>query len=318
MQTATLDQINAALQLEIDDALEHSLPREVALHPFERAKLGTAPFACVDCTIGEHRCAFCTTSLKYLYHIQDAHGRRFVVGSECVKQTGGAVAGFEKFNRQMEARVRKMQADARKQREAAKAADKAAAWKEAYPAEWEYIQLRAGKGSSFYSYLKDAVDRYGGLFESRLSGIRRDMAEDTRRAQAAAAPKPAPAPVVNLEPVQSAFAKAKEAGIVWPRLRLDSFVFTPASANSNNAGAVYIKEDGVYLGKVMNGRLFKDNRACTAETESRILAVAADPKSAAIAFGKKFGKCSACGRDLTDAVSVANGIGPICAERFGF
>ncbi len=31
----------------------------------------------------------------------------------------------------------------------------------------------------------------------------------------------------------------------------------------------------------------------------------------------RFGRCSCCGRDLVDPVSIRAGIGPICAERWG-
>lgn len=37
---------------------------------------------------------------------------------------------------------------------------------------------------------------------------------------------------------------------------------------------------------------------------------------AARAFGKLYGICCACGADLTDETSIAEGIGPICGKRF--
>lgn len=319
-----LDDINAELTAAAEAAREVVLPREVAVHPFEGAKLGRAPFTCVDCTIGEARCAYCTTPLKYLYHITSADGRRFIVGSECVKQTGGAVAGFETFNRQMQARVREMQKQARQQRETQKLAEAAQAWQEAHPQEWAYMQARRDKGHGYYSYLCGIVLRFGSIFDSKLEGVRQDMRRDAERAAPAQAPAPVARPVVNLEPVEAAFAKAKAAGIQWPKLRMGGFVFSPAGENSANAGAIYIKTrqpsgdlPGVYMGKVLGGKLFT-SRECDKDAEAEILAIAADPKAAAVAYGKKFGKCSVCNRDLTDAASVEAGIGPICAARYGF
>lgn len=133
----------------------------------------------------------------------------------------------------------------------------------------------------------------------------------------------AAAPVVTLDEVKACFDRASAAGIKWPKLRFAGFVLSPAGANSVNAGAVYVKTartddgEGVYLGKVMNGR-FAASRDCDADTKTRVLAVCADPKAAAIAYGKEFGRCSVCARPLTDADSVAAGIGPICAKRYGF
>jgi hypothetical protein len=122
-----------------------------------------------------------------------------------------------------------------------------------------------------------------------------------------------------VEAIEVAFNNAKQAGIKFPKLRLDTFVFSPAGENSKNAGAIYIKnkEDGVYLGKVAGGRLFT-SRDCDTETSERIVAVSSDPKQAAIAYGQKFGKCAICARALTDKDSIALGIGPICAEKYGF
>lgn len=323
-----LNDINAALQMA---ATAPALPREVEVHPFERAKLGRAPFACVDCTIatGEAgdtctRCQFCTTHIKYVYHIKDADGRKFVVGSECVKQTGGAVAGFEKFNRQMEARVRELRRTAAKERAAAKVAASAHGWKEANAAEYVYMQQRAERGNTFYKYLLECVAKYGSIFESRLVGVRADMARDAKPAEPVAAPRRPEPPVVNLDAVESAFGKAGAAGIRNPKLRLGGFVFSPAKANSTNPGAIYIKTrvpagelPGVYMGKVLGGKFLKV-RDCDAAQEAEILAVCADPKAAAVAYGKQIGKCSVCNRDLTDAASVEAGIGPVCAARYGF
>lgn len=326
MQTQLdLDDINAQLS-ELASAARSSLPREVEVHPFEAAKLGRAPFTCVDCTIGEHRCAYCTTPLKYLYHIRSADGRSFVVGSECVKQAGGAVAGFEQFNRQMQARVRELQAKARKERAASKVAEEAEAWRAAHAEEFAYMQRRAESGNGFYRYLLECVAKYGSIFDSRLESVRADMRRDSAPVPQLPSPRPqASAPIaVDLGPVEAAFAKAKAAGIKWPKLRLGGFVFGPAGENSANAGAIYIKTrqpagdlPGTYMGKVLGGKLFK-SRECDAAAEAEIVEIARDPKAAAVAYGKRFGKCSVCNRDLTDAASVETGIGPICAARYGF
>lgn len=131
-------------------------------------------------------------------------------------------------------------------------------------------------------------------------------------------------PVVNLAPVERAFEAAKAAGIQYPKLRLGAFVFSPAGANSVNAGAIYIKQrmpagdlPGAYLGKVIGGRFFK-SRECDWAAEAEILAVSADPRAAAVAYGKRFGRCSVCNRELTDEASVEAGIGPVCAKRYGW
>lgn len=45
-------------------------------------------------------------------------------------------------------------------------------------------------------------------------------------------------------------------------------------------------------------------------------AIAADPMTASVRYGKELGACGVCGRTLTDAASIARGIGPICESKF--
>jgi hypothetical protein len=80
---------------------------------------------------------------------------------------------------------------------------------------------------------------------------------------------------------------------------------------------VYVKRGDLYLGKVLGGR-FQKSRDCSPEVALEVVDLAADPQAAAIAYGKKFGKCSVCAKELSDPESVARGIGPVCAERYGW
>lgn len=48
------------------------------------------------------------------------------------------------------------------------------------------------------------------------------------------------------------------------------------------------------------------------------LAIAEDPKAAAIRYGHELGKCAICGRTLTNEASRAAGIGPKCAAGKGW
>jgi len=200
-------------------------------------------------------------------------------------------------------------------------ATKAAEWKIANPAETAWMESSAER-FEFARAMLDALTKYGSLTEKQFATVQRLTVQDVERKanrvveQAARATS---APVVTVEAIEVAFNTAKQAGVKHPKLRLDTFVFSPAGEASANAGAIYIKnkEDGVYLGKVMGGRLFT-SRDCTTEAAERIVAVSSDPKQAAIAYGMKFGACAICGRQLTDSDSIARGIGPICAEYYNF
>ena len=194
-------------------------------------------------------------------------------------------------------------------------------WKDANPAEAMWMETSAPR-FAFAGAMLEALNKFGSLTEKQFETVQRltlQSAQFMAERQAEKAIRAESAPVVTVEAIEVAFNNAKQAGIKFPKLRLDTFVFSPASETSKNAGAIYIKnkEDGVYLGKVAGGRLFT-SRDCDAETSERIVAVSSDPKQAAIAYGQKFGKCAICARALTDKDSIALGIGPICAEKYGF
>lgn len=46
--------------------------------------------------------------------------------------------------------------------------------------------------------------------------------------------------------------------------------------------------------------------------------IAADVKAASIRYGQEIGRCGVCNRTLTNDVSIAAGIGPVCAGRMGW
>lgn len=198
---------------------------------------------------------------------------------------------------------------------------KAQAWKNANPTETAWMESSAPR-FEFAQAMLDALNKYGSLTEKQMATVQRltvQSAERQAQYQAERQAKAETAPELSVEAIEVAFQTAKGAGIKFPKLRLDDFVFSPANEKSANFGAVYIKnkEDGMYLGKVMGGKLFT-SRDCTAEAKERIVAVATDPKQAAIAYGKRFGACAVCGRELTDGDSIDRGIGPICSEKYGW
>jgi len=135
------------------------------------------------------------------------------------------------------------------------------------------------------------LSKFGWLTENQLAAIRRCIERDTIRTAERAQQQEArveAAPVVDITKIEVSFAKALEAGIKYPKLRLADFKFSPAPATGKNAGAIYVKSGETYLGKISGGKLFK-SRECDDQTEGSILAAAADPEAAAVAYGRRFG-----------------------------
>jgi hypothetical protein len=175
--------------------------------------------------------------------------------------------------------------------------------------------------------LREKAKAYGSLTSGQLAAAIRcadkfkatNLEREAQKATAVAA-----APVVDISPITSAFDRAKKRGLKNPKMHLlgndERLVFSLAKESSVNAGSVYVKasggdDAGVYLGKITGGKFLK-SRDCSDVQAKAVEVACVDPENAAIAYGKTFGICSVCSRELSDPDSVARGIGPICADRF--
>lgn len=197
-------------------------------------------------------------------------------------------------------------------------------FKAAHPAIFEWLVATAPRWDLAASYLA-SVHRFGSLTEKQMEVAQKSIDRDVARAKereekAAAAPTIDTAGVDRLKlafDTAIANARAKGRGLKMPRITIGGVVISPAKETSANAGALYVKQAGQYLGKIKGGRFFSV-RDCTEDQEKRVLAFVADPKAAAIAYGKETGVCCICNATLTNKASIEAGIGPICATKFGW
>ena len=83
------------------------------------------------------------------------------------------------------------------------------------------------------------------------------------------------------------------------------------------AGWVFVKDGAEYGGHGRYGSQ-KPGEFYRGKIEDELRAIAADPRAASIAYGKLTGHCGRCGRLLEDEQSIANGIGPVCAQKSGW
>ena len=166
----------------------------------------------------------------------------------------------------------------------------------------------------FARAMHDAVRKYGDLTPRQAEAVAKCIAREAERNARQTEPRVA----VDTAPIEAAFEAARKAGVRVP-LRLDTFVFSAAPANGRNAGGIYVKraDDQTYLGKIMGGR-FERRLECSPVEATAIAEAAADPYNAAIAYGRKYSRCSVCNAALSDPKSVARGIGPVCAAKFGW
>jgi hypothetical protein len=198
------------------------------------------------------------------------------------------------------------------------------AFKAEHQAAYEWLVATAPRWDLAASLLA-GLHRFGSLTEKQLAvvakGIERDAARAAERAEQAAQ-----APTVNdagIDRLKAAFdsavayAAAKGLKMKTPKITIGCAVISPAGNASKNAGALYVKERGTYLGKIAGGKFYA-TRDCSAERSAEILVFVADPKAAAEAYGQTTGVCCVCNATLTNGESKALGIGPICRTKMGW
>lgn len=235
-------------------------------------------------------------------------------------------AGKLTFKTSPEARAKSRASAAnRKARTAQEVADEAtAALKIANPDVYAWLVANLDR-NTFATDLWNKMRHFGGLTEGQIGAVQRGIEKDAqRKAEAQTRAEAAPvADTAGIDRLKLAFdtaianAAAKGRGFKMPRITIGGVVISPAKETSQNAGALYVKEAGQYLGKIRGGRFFAV-RECTPEQEKKVLAFVADPKAAAIAYGIETGVCCICNATLTNKVSIEAGIGPICGAKFGW
>lgn len=175
----------------------------------------------------------------------------------------------------------------------------------------------ASSWSSFAADLVASFERYGALTPRQEAAAASMRDKCSQRATERTGERKADA-IVDLSPIHAMFDTARSNGLSRLCYRAEGLALSPAKEASRNAGGIYVKRlsDGTYLGKVI-GQAFQAVRDATEADKAALLTLARDPATAATRYGRQTGTCSCCGRELSDPVSVARGIGPICADRWG-
>ena len=263
--------------------------------------------ASVAAPLHKERCSKCRGSGRF----------RSYSGRDCGPCFTCKGLGYKEFKTSTESRVKaRVQATARKVKNAAESWSAFAALHSDL-ASW----IVANPSFEFAAKMRAAVETYGALTERQELGVRKCIARNAeysaKRAAAVVTRESAALPI-DTTAIESAF-QAAGATLQRPKLRAGAFVISPAGAASVNAGSLYVKDSksGTYLGKITAGRFYQ-SRDCTAELESAFRTVANDPRAAAIKHGKETGICACCGITLTNPESIARGIGPICADKYGW
>lgn len=124
--------------------------------------------------------------------------------------------------------------------------------------------------------------------------------------------------------VDSPMRKALEEGVAKSKAKLTLktkiFSFSLAPKTGRNPESIYVKasDSENYLGKIQTDGIFYATAHFSRFSILELQAVLSEPLKAALTYGKETGQCSICHRTLTNPVSIAHGIGPICAGNVGW
>lgn len=299
---------------DLDDDLSDLLgaPGDIAAaDQFARAVL--APRNVTSTVTFEEKCEACRGTGQF----RSYSGR--IVG-ECFACKG---EGVRRYKQSAEQRAKAREAAAAKREAAARAAVQAAtAWLEANPVEAEWLRQPVTGSFTFHADMLAALLKYGHLTEKQEAAVRKAAANSAARKAQWAAEKAAReegAAVLTMARIRAAFDAARQ-HLKRPKLRIADVQFSLAPASGRNAGCIYVvrASDDTYLGKITPEDKFLTSRECTSADSATVARVAADPAAAATAHGHEYGYCACCARELTNPESVARGIGPICAEKWGW
>lgn len=299
---------------DLDDDLSDLLGAPIDIAAADQfARTVLAPRNVTSTVTFEEKCDACRGTGQF----RSYSGR--IVG-ECFACKG---AGVRRYKQSAEQRAKAREAAAAK-RDAKDAEAKAAceAWLEANPAEAEWLREAAGRGFEFAASLWEALRKYGHFTEKQEAAVRKAAANSAARKAQWAAEKAAReegAAVLTMERIRAGFDSASR-HLKRPKLRIADIQFSLAPASGRNAGCIYVvrASDDTYLGKITPEDKFITSRECTSTDSATVARVAADPAAAATAHGHEYGYCACCGRELTNPESVTRGIGPICADRWGW
>lgn len=184
----------------------------------------------------------------------------------------------------------------------------------------EHADVLAYCGRVKNEFTENCLRQYaneGTMSVGRMAAI----ANSLERAAAAKVERAVSAPNVagaGFTKLLDGFKAAAATRLKRPKMTCGDFVFKLATERSNNPGYVYVYRGDVYKGKIAPDGKFFATRETTAEETAAIEKVGRDPFAAAVEHGKLTGQCSICSRKLTDPKSVAAGIGPKCAQGFGW
>jgi Family of unknown function (DUF6011) len=313
-----------------DDDLNDLIGGPAASTPRPTADRTPTDFDSVAKRVFEENCGKCGGSGKFRSWAGRTIGDCFACGG----------TGKKTFKTSPEQRAQgRVNAADRAERRADDRAQAAADWIADHKAEHEWLVATAARNATLppekaftlpASFL-EALDRYGSLTERQLTVIRNGIQRDAKRAEEQVQ-RQADAPAVDVSKIEQAFEHARRVELerkpgaigVWNRplkLRAEGnldVTVEPGREGSKWQGMLFVEAfDGRKLGRIQDGKFIAKFECSQVETDA-VVKACSDPHAAAKAWCQAYSECQVCGRTLTNATSIEEGIGPICREKYGW
>ncbi len=277
------------------------------LDDFENVKTKTEK----EANFTKHPCQSCAGTGKWSGPIEFAGGKH--QDGRCFSCNG---RGWFKTSAANRLKARKSAAKSKARAKADKIADATAAFYEADERNEKLIEtlVKMSDWNDFARSLLAGFSKYGSLTDNQTAAAHRMVAKVTTQA-VRTTEQAAEGGEVGVAAIDKLFETASSNGLKKPRFVTEHLIISKAPDSGRNAGSLYVKRNGDYVGKITAGE-FLPWRAPEGTLEL-LTKIACDPIGAATEYGRSTGNCSCCNRKLTDPVSVANGIGPVCATKWG-
>ena len=182
------------------------------------------------------------------------------------------------------------------------------------------LRTLAGKGNEFAASLLEREDKNRYMSDAQINWVYKlaqDEIDSTTRVDEL--DEKVERLSTDASNILAALVEANVKGIKKPVLRL----VTPDGAKikvkymtrGGNAGGAWITSNDELVGKINDQGEYTNMRGCM--LNEFIASVNSNVQGAIVEYGRITSSCGCCGLPLTNSVSIALGIGPICLEKYG-
>ena len=178
---------------------------------------------------------------------------------------------------------------------------------------FEDLKFNNQDNNSFVLKMAFVYGKNGSLTEKQievLKKILRDSIANQARAKNQGS--------ISVDKIKELFEVPKSNGLKYPKFTVGDITLSLPTENSAsyNKDAIYVRHEGVYVGKIMDGK-FMPLSFCDASVSDKLMAIAKDPRGEAVGHGHLHGNCSMCRKRLSDERSMFVGYGQTCAKNWG-